>query len=809
MSLCSLRRCAMKAAITLLALLVSIATPRSASAQCEPEWQAFDPSTASFPGVLTRVNGSVRAVTTWDPDGSGPRSSLVVVGGEFSVAGNVIVSNIATYDELTGMWSSLGTGPGAQFGGVIDLDVMPNGDLVAVGTGNGISRWDGSSWEVVATGSDFGGFLSALAVLAGGELVVGGRFETAGGVPAKNIARWNGTSWSAMGTGIEETELGLADVRVLTPLPNGDLLAAGRFNIAGGVIADNIALWDGIGWRDLAGGIPVDILSPGLRSVAVLPNGDVVAAGDFISVGGMSAYYFARFDGSTWSALGTGLEASLFTRVWTLTALPNGDLVAGGSFVTGDGWIANRVARWNGTAWSEIGSGFRSGQTFAVRTLTVLPDGGLMAAGNFETVGGVDAINIARWDGNTWSALGTGMNRTLSALAVLPNGDVVAGGSFSTVGGVPANSIARWNDSNWSALGTGMNDSVFDLEALPNGDVVAGGSFSTAGGVPVNSIARWDGNTWSALGTGMNGSVWDLALLPNGDLVAAGDFNTAGGVTVNQIARWDGSTWSALGNAAQHTNGVVSSIAVLPNGDLVAGGFFSTSGGIPTHQIARWDGSTWSVVGTAAGIDELFVFALGVLPNGDLVVGGVFESVGGVPANNIARWDGSTWSALGDGITGPLGSHVVEFTVLPNGDLVAAGSFSAAGGVTANNIARWDGSTWSALGAGVGGPSPTGVSTIRLLPNGDLVAGGPFITAGGVVAPFIARLVCIAPACDPVDFNNNGVFPEDDDVINFLNVLAGATCPTCNDIDFNNNGVFPEDRDVVDFFSVLAGSVCP
>ena len=30
----------------------------------------------------------------------------------------------------------------------------------------------------------------------------GGTFETAGGVPAKNIAKWNGVSWSAVGTGV-------------------------------------------------------------------------------------------------------------------------------------------------------------------------------------------------------------------------------------------------------------------------------------------------------------------------------------------------------------------------------------------------------------------------------------------------------------------------------------------------------------------------------------------------------------------------------------------------------------------------------
>jgi hypothetical protein len=65
-----------------------------------------------------------------------------------------------------------------------------------------------------------------------------------------------------------------------------------------------------------------------------------------------------------------------------------------------------------------------------------------------------------------------------------------------------------------------------------------------------------------------------------------------------------------------------------------------------------------------------------------------------------------------------------------------------------------------------------------------------------------------AAACDDIDFNNNQVFPEDQDVIDFFNVLAGGECATCNDIDFNNNTVFPEDQDVIDFFNVLAGAEC-
>jgi hypothetical protein len=75
----------------------------------------------------------------------------------------------------------------------------------------------------------------------------------------------------------------------------------------------------------------------------------------------------------------------------------------------------------------------------------------------------------------------------------------------------------------------------------------------------------------------------------------------------------------------------------------------------------------------------------------------------------------------------------------------------------------------------------------------------------------VAGPTCTGPQCDDIDFNNNDVFPEDQDVVDFFEVLAGGDCSTffCNDIDFNNNFVFPEDQDVIDFFNVLAGGTCP
>ena len=98
--------------------------------------------------------------------------------------------------------------------------------------------------------------------------------------------------------------------------------------------------------------------------------------------------------------------------------------------------------------------------------------------------------------------------------------------------------------------------------------------------------------------------------------------------------------------------------------------------------------------------------------DGDLIAGGFFTEAGDVPVARIARWDGHTWQPLGQGVAGEReytdttgGSiifppHVLALTVYA-GDLIAAGSFSEAGGQTAHSIARWDGAAWQPLGGGM------------------------------------------------------------------------------------------------------------
>ncbi|MEK0448207.1 MAG: hypothetical protein RL088_475, partial [Verrucomicrobiota bacterium] len=250
------------------------------------------------------------------------------------------------------------------------------------------------------------------------------------------------------------------------------------------------------------------------------------------------------FSDADWVSMNPGIPGAS-AQVSAMVVDGTGNLIVGGMFTFIGTVPANRIAKWNGSAWSALGSGM-DGQVLALAVI----GSDLYAGGSFTTAGGVSANRIAKWNGSAWSALGTGMNNIVRALAV-SGSDLYAGGSFTSAGVVSASRIAKWDGSAWSALGTGMNSTVRAL-AVSGSDLYAGGSFTTAGGTTASFIAKWNGSAWSALGSGMNNTVFALAV-SGSDLYAGGDFTSAGGVSANRIAKWNGSAWSALGTGMNST----------------------------------------------------------------------------------------------------------------------------------------------------------------------------------------------------------------------------------------------------------------
>ncbi len=276
----------------------------------------------------------------------------------------------------------------------------------------------------------------------------------------------------------------------------------------------------------------------------------------------------------------------------SMVPLASGKMLAAVSGESGTNVIAHQ---YDGSAWNIAGSGgeygslnfAQAGMNSIVRALAIDSSGNLYAGGEFTTAGGTTVNYIAKWNGTSWSALGTGMNSTVVALAIDSSGNLYAGGTFTTAGGTTVNRIAKWNGTSWSALGTGMmNGQVLALAIDSSGNLYAGGSFTTAGGTTANYIAKWNGTSWSALGTGMNIWVSALAIDSSGNLYAGGEFTTAGGTTVNRIAKWNGTSWSGLATGMDNS---VSALAIDSSGNLYAGGGFHDGRGHHRKQDSQME----------------------------------------------------------------------------------------------------------------------------------------------------------------------------------------------------------------------------
>ena len=142
----------------------------------------------------------------------------------------------------------------------------------------------------------------------------------------------------------------------------------------------------------------------------------------------------------------------------------NGELIAGGNFFTAGGKEANAIARWDGTRWSPLGSGMSGG---GVSALTMY-NGELIAGGGFTTAGGSPASRIARLDGG-WSPLGSGMGGDYPYVYALTeyNGELIAGGNFITAGEHVSAYWARWGpDVPLGDLDGDCTVGIFDLLAL-------------------------------------------------------------------------------------------------------------------------------------------------------------------------------------------------------------------------------------------------------------------------------------------------------------------------------------------------------
>ncbi|MBI1379486.1 MAG: hypothetical protein GC161_00155 [Planctomycetaceae bacterium] len=586
---------------------------------------------------------------------------------------------------------------------------------------------------------------------SGPKLYVGGSFTAAGGTAVNNIAAWDGASWSPVGIGLNGSVLALA----VYDDGSGDALYAGGsfspFPPLVGPSAARIAKWNGSTWNTVGAGV-----TNAVRALAVWDDGSgpaLFAAGDFTGAGGAPANRIAKWDGVDWAPLLGGLNGRV-NALEVHTDTNGTSLYAGGVFTQASSAQASGIARWNGSLWRPVGAGVASSTTsLAVNALESF-SGALYVAGQFTSAGGQPASNLAAWNGATYAAVGAGTNNSVFALRTFDDGSgpsLYVGGSFSLAGGLGTGSTARWNGSQWSALNGAPVGPVQSFGSLDDGAgprLYALGAFVTAGGDNAPRIARWDGVSFGPLGLGgVNGTVQAVRTFDDGSgpaVYVGGDFTQIAGQPIAYLARWRDGQWSAVG---EPLDGSVLALEVLDSGSgpaLHVGGSFVQAGSLTVKGLAAWDGTVWT--GFGGGVENTpgpfvgpgVVRALAVHDDGSgaaLYVGGSFQFAGGVSANGVARWDGSVWNALPTPL--PTGAFAVYSLVewdAGQGPELFAGLFSASLGAP-TGVVRWDGSVWSTLGQGLSGADLFGVIVEELTVFDDgtgeaLYAGGAFSNSG-------------------------------------------------------------------------------
>ena len=358
-----------------------------------------------------------------------------------------------------------------------------------------------------------------------------------------------------------------------------------------------------------------------------------------------------------WDHVGKGATstiASLNGAVYALNTDSPGVLYVGGNFTSAGGnTMAKRIARWNGSAWSALGTTpLSNGAVHAI----AFHAGKVYVGGTFLNAGGIpDADYLAVWNGTAWAPFcistipGTpSFTANVNALQIVGN-TLYVGGSFANGAGIPAADYLVGCDlttgvASATVLHDGdINAGVYALTVDSLGTLYAGGQFINLATIPeADHVAAYDGIAGHAMGTGPTGRAVDdyvRSLAAHGTNVYIGTdaVNVAGIAQADHVARWNGTAWSALGANAAGTDGWFPSssfiYALATYGSIVvaAGSFQNANGTAAADDIAYFDGTLWRPIGSnGAGNGPVTgnMNALGITL-GKVYLGGSFTTAGG------------------------------------------------------------------------------------------------------------------------------------------------------------------------------------
>lgn len=644
--------------------------------------------------------------------------------------------------------SDRGFGFGHGFNGdVFEITLQSDGKVVAIGNFTryngalvpGIARLKGNnqgldSGFVIGTGFG-GGQPKKIAVQPDGKILICGSFSSFNGNPANQLVRLlsNGQvdpSFS-VGLGPFPSEMGIT---ALALLPDGKILAAGNFTTFNGSSRAMVVRLHENGNLDMNfnAGSAGSVAETTIRDIEVQADGKILLAGIFKST----------FN---------GLPISFNHGAVLLRLLPNGGLDNSFSI------LENTLPGGNG------------GHSICLAT-----DGSPVLAGNFGALwkkysspsfSTIYHFIKLKSDGTADQYFKSSVltNPTESIFIILPSGNqFIIGGQFSKIGSpslikkgnlakiIPADidNAAASNIDIGFAPDSGANGSIFSLALEPSGKVLAGGQFSRMDQKARFSLARLNNqgqvDSPLSLGTGADRAIHSMVVQPDQKLLIGGDFGYYNWNWANGIARIlpNGDIDPGF-NIGTGFNGVVRIIALQNDGKILVGGHFNAYQGISRNGIVRLlpGGAIDPTFDPGLGTNDT-VFSLAFHESGKILLGGSFTSFNGQQAGRIIRLlaNGQIDPSFqtGSGVNGTIR----KVAVFQDSIIFVAGQFSTINGATRRGIARLqiNGGLSFSVNQGPGLNQGSVVYAIAFQPDGKLILGGRFSTFNENSAPNIFRM---------------------------------------------------------------------
>lgn len=290
-----------------------------------------------------------------------------------------------------------------------------------------------------------------------------------------DVNYWDGSTWSTL------PPVSTAISSVYSILDFNDTLYVGGKNSLS--TSTPVFKYNGSNWITL-GGLSSFFGHPSgafIRTLTSYSN-SIIAGGLFNSVGTKTITNIARWDGTKWDSLKSGLNNSVYN-----TCVHNNNLIAAGDFTkSGSNSTVKYVGQWNGIAWQPINLAYTF-KTGGIKPLVSFTNK-LIIGNVFDTISSIPMRGIAVWDGISFTSMGNNIFTGINSFWVY-NSELFCGASTNSITCCGSDFVFKWSGSAWQQIGGAFDGPILSMEDYGT-DLYSGGLFQNCAGSSMNYVAK-------------------------------------------------------------------------------------------------------------------------------------------------------------------------------------------------------------------------------------------------------------------------------------------------------------------------------